>query len=186
MGWRARLIAGLLLVALISTWSAWKPAEDADPLLAELLAQRSDYVLHDFEIVSLNAEGEEAFTLTAPQMQQTIGARTMELTSPTFFVPQRDDRRWHVTANTGWVSENSDEVRLRGEVLAVPLNDDSLKIETEALNVFPQQELATSTELVTLTRPGATMHGTGMRAHLADNRVELLANTRFQHAPSHR
>jgi len=186
MGWRSLLTASLLLVALITTWSVWRSGEPES--LSDLLAQRSDYVLYDFELVSLNAEGEEAFTLIAPELQQTPGARTMELTTPVFFIPQNDNRRWQVNADTGWVSANSDEVRLRGHVIAVPMGESppSLRIETKQLDVFPQKDLATSKALVTLTRPGATMRGTGMRAHLAQNRVELLSKTRFRHDPSPR
>jgi len=186
MGWRSQLTIALLLVAAITTWSAW---EDNTPEpLENLIAQRSDYVLYDFNLVSLNTEGEEAFTLSAPQLQQTPGARTLELTTPTFLIPQGQTRRWQVNAETGWVSANNDEIRLRGGVVAVPVGDTSTKprIETEALDIFPQQELATSGTDVTLTRPGATMRGTGMRAHLDQNRVELLSNVTIRHAPTSR
>jgi len=185
MGWRSLLTLGLLLIALITTWSTWQ-SQEPEPL-TELLAQRSDYVLYDFDLVSLNADGEEAFTLSAPELHQTPGARTLELTTPTFFIPQNNNRRWQVNANTGWVSANSEQVRLRGHVIAAPIDEsDQTRIETEALDVFPQQELATSDVLVTLTRPGATMRGTGMRAHLDQNRVELLSKTRLLHDPSSR
>jgi len=185
MGWRSLLTLGLGLIALITTWSAWQRREPKP--LTEFLAQRSDYVLYDFDLVSLNADGEEAFTLSAPELHQTPGARTLELTTPTFFIPQHNNRRWQVNADTGWVSANSEEVRLRGDVIAAPMGETGqTRIETEALDLFPQQQLATSQALVTLTRPGATMRGTGMRAHLDQNRVELLSKTRLLHAPSSR
>jgi len=186
MGWRSLLTIALLLVALITTWSAW---QDDDPApLTDLIAQRSDYVLYDFDLVSLNTEGGEAFTLSAPQLQQTPGARTLELTTPIFLIPQGETKRWQVNADSGWISAASDEVRLRGSVIATPVDDASAKprIETEALDVFPQKQLATSDAVVTLTRPGATMRGTGMRAQLDHNRVELLSNVTLLHAPSSR
>jgi len=186
MGWRSLLTAGLLLVALITTWTAWQRPEPTP--LTELLTQRSDYVVYDFDIVSLNSEGREAFTLTAPLLQQTSGARTLELTTPTFFIPKGATERWQLNAERGWISANSDELRLRGKVIATPLGDaeTSPRIETEALDVFPQKELATSDTHVTLSRPGATMRGTGMRAHLDQNRVELLSNVTIRHEPSPR
>jgi len=186
MGWRSLSTIALLLIAAITTWSAWQ-GKDLAPL-SELLAQRSDYVLHDFTLVSLNTEGEEAFTLTAPQLQQTPGARTLEMTTPIFLIPQGETKRWQINADTGWVSAASDEVRLRGNVVAVPVDEASgqPRIETDALDIFPQQELATSDTDVTLTRPGATMRGTGMRAHLGHNRVELLSKVNIQHDPSFR
>jgi len=183
MGRRSLLTTALLLVALITTWSAWQ--DQPPPPVIGPSDQRSDYVLYDFELVSLNAEGVEAFTLNAPQLRQTPGARTLELAAPTFFIPQAAQRRWQIIADNGWVSATNDEVRLRGGVVATPMHDPSgqTRIETEMLDIFPQQDLATSDAEVLLARPGATMRGTGMRAHLGHNRVELLSNIHLQHDP---
>jgi len=186
MGWRPLLSAGLLLVALVTTWSAWQDKNPALPL--EPGTPRSEYVLHEFDLVSLNAQGEEAFTLSAPQLRQTPGARTLELTTPTFLIPRGETDYWQVNADSGWISASSDEVRLRGSVVATPGGNANAhtRIETEALDIFPQKELATSDANVTLTRPGATMRGTGMRAHLRHNRVELLSKVTIRHDPSSR
>jgi len=183
MGWRSLLTLGLLLVALLTTWATWQGREPAP--LADLLAQRSDYVLYDFDLVNLNAEGKEVFTLSSPQLRQTPGGRALELNTPVFLLPQGETRHWQVHAASGWVSANSDEIRLRGGVVATPLDDASgqIRIETETLDLFPQQELASTGSDVTLTRPGATMRGTGMRAHLDQNRVELLSNVTLRHTP---
>jgi len=185
MGWRSPLTAALLLAALLSGWLAWRDKPLPSP--AAPIAQHSDYVLYNFDLVSLNSEGEEAFTLSAPQLRQTPGARTLDLTTPTFLIPQGGQRRWQVNANSGWISASNDEIRLRGEVIATPIDAaDQTRIVTEALDVFPQQHLATSNAVVTLSRLGTTMHGSGMRAHLDQNRVELLSNVKIRHDPSSR
>jgi len=186
MGWRLLLSLALLLVALITSLFAWQrdtPAPADAPV-----AERSDYVLYDFDLVSLNSEGEEAFTLNAPQLRQTPGARTLELTTPDILIPQGDAQYWQVNANSGWISADGDEVRLRGGVKATPADDPSGQtwIVTEALDIFPQQSLATTSAVVTLARPGATMHAVGMRVHLDHNRVELLSKVHLRHAPSSR
>ncbi|ATD68892.1 LPS export ABC transporter periplasmic protein LptC [Luteimonas chenhongjianii] len=187
VNWRLTLTVVLLLGALVSGWSVWR---QNDSIIPEDAADgRTDYLLRDFDIVALNNEGREAFSLQAPELQQTPGARTLELVTPLFLIPESDgEGRWTVRAKTGWVSESNDEVRLRGEVVA-----DSpegyprpTRMRTEALNVFPQRNHATSDVLVDVVQPGFTMQGTGMRADLDSGRIELLSEVKLRNEPNSR
>jgi len=185
MGWRSILSACLLLAALLTGWSAWREQEKIPPPASQ--TARSDYVLHEFTLVVLNAEGLESFSVEAPLLRQTVGARTLELETPLFLLPDRDHRerpRWQLIADSGLVSADGQHIRLSGDVQATPFDErNPMRIETGRLDLFPQQELATSDALVTITRPGTTMLGTGMRAQLDANRVELLSNVNFRNEP---
>lgn len=187
MNWRLILTVVLLLGALFSGWSAWR---QNDSIVADDAADgRTDYLLRDFDIVALDNEGREAFSLQAPQLQQTPGARTLELVTPVFLIPETEgDGRWTVRSQTGWVSENNEEVRLRGEVTAdsPESNPRPTQMRTEAMNVFPQRNQATSDVLVDVVQAGSTMQGTGMRADLDSGRIELLSNVRFRNEPNSR
>jgi lipopolysaccharide export system protein LptC len=186
VNWRTGLLLVLLAGALVSGWSAWMQRGDAD--VDEDTPERSDYVLRDFELVTLNAEGQESFSLRAPVLRQTPGARTLELTTPLFLMPDHHGSHWEVRSRTGWVNEKSDEIRLRGDVVASsPLGASrSTTLNTEEMDVFPQKNLATSPGPVTVTTPGSTMRGTGMRAHLADKRIQLLSKVKLSHEPYRR
>ena len=186
MNWRLAIVLVLLAGAVLTGWHAWKDrlvADDAAPAEA-----RSDFILRDFEIIALNGEGQESFALRAPQMHQTPGARTMELATPLFLMPVEHGGHWEVRSRTGWVSEKSDEIRLRGDVIAnSPMGATRpTTVKTEELDLFPQQNLATSTVLVTTTSPGTTMQGTGMRLQMTDKRLELLSKVKLSHAPNRR
>lgn len=186
MSWRSLLLLALLVGALVSGWSAWVKRGDVVPV--EAGEERSAYVLHDFELVTLNADGRESFSLKAPNLHQTPGARTLELTTPIFLMPDQHGSHWEIRSKTGWVNETSEEIRLRGEVVAnSPMGASRPTVlNTEELDIFPQQNLATSAVVVTTTGPGTTMQGTGMRAHLADKRVELLSKVKLSHEPNRR
>lgn len=186
MSWRGVMVLVLLVGALVSGWSAWVQRDDMDEEAAD--AQRSAYVLRDFELVTLDAEGKESFSLKAPHLQQTPGARTLELTTPLFLMPDHHGSHWEIRSRTGWVNEKSDQIRLRGDVVAnSPMGATRpTTMRTEELDVFPQQNLATSSAPVSITGPGSTMHGTGMRAHLSDKRVELLSKVKLSHEPNRR
>ena len=92
MNWRVVLTLVLLAGAILSGWSVWR--QNADHATTATAGGRSDYVLHDFELVALDGTtGKEAFTLRAPTLQRNPGDRTMSLTTPLFLVPD-DDVYW--------------------------------------------------------------------------------------------
>ncbi len=172
---------GLLLAALASAWSLWRNRVVPEGEGAE--TGRSEYMLRDFELISLDKSGKEAFTLRAPLLQETPGASTMDLTTPLFLLPDKDGKYWEVRSKTGWVSENREEVRLRGDVdLRSPEGSErNVNMKTEQLNVFPETNRATSDALVTITQPGSILRGRGLEADLADKRYKLLSQVQSQY-----
>src|SRR4249919_1226343 len=103
MNWRVVLTLVLLAGAIVSGWSVWR--KNAGHGVAGTSSGRSDYVLHDFELVTLDGTtGKEAFTLRAPILQRNPRGRTMSLTTPLFSVPDVAGHYWEVGALTGWVN----------------------------------------------------------------------------------
>ncbi|HEY0502449.1 MAG TPA: LPS export ABC transporter periplasmic protein LptC [Lysobacter sp.] len=176
MNWRALLTVGLLAGALLSGWALWLQ-RDRDEATGTV-SRRPDYVLNDFEVVVLNQEGKESFTLTAPRLARDPDVRTMDITTPLFQIPPSPGSQasaWEVRSDTGWVAEKADEVRLRGNVRADSTNADGkpVKIRTDELNVFPDARRATSTAAVTVTQPGLILNGRGLEADLDAKRIIL-------------
>ncbi|HVI26205.1 MAG TPA: LPS export ABC transporter periplasmic protein LptC [Xanthomonadaceae bacterium] len=185
MNWRLGLTLLLLAGAIVTGWSVLRQRDQGVPAASG--GGRSDYVLHDFELIALDDDGSESFTLRAPLLQETPGARTMELTTPLFLLPDEDGRYWQVRARRGWISEQRDRIRLREDVrLDSPPGEDPTAMRTEELNVFPEKRLATSELAVTVTEPGLTMIGRGLRAELDAKRFTLLSQARTLYVPSSR
>ena len=84
MTWRVGLTLVLLLAAIACGWSVWTHSGGGIDAAA---STRSDYVLHDFEIVSLDSQGEESFTLRGPRLQRDPGAKSMTCCLPTTIRP---------------------------------------------------------------------------------------------------
>lgn len=188
MSWRGGLIAVLLVLAIASGWSAWRqraevPADDAP-------ASRPDYVLEDFQLVSLDEHGHESFALSAPWLHRDPADQTMSLREPVFLVPEGGDTGlyWDLRAATGWISADSEQMRLDGSVVAVsdPEGERSLRMETETLEVFPRQRRARSDAAVTIIQPGTTMNGTGLEADLASRRFQFTSKVHTRHVPTRR
>src|SRR5690606_4187885 len=172
--------------ALLSGWFAWRAdipdLDQADDTV------RSDYILRDFEVVTLDSSGQESFSLRAPELQQTPGARTLELGTPLSLLPDQPGGRWEVRSKTGWVNEKSTLVQLRGDVVAdSPMGATRpTVVRTEQMDVYPEDNRATSATVVTITTPGTTMRGTGMEADLASKRIRLLSKVSLNNDPTRR
>lgn len=186
MTWRGTLTLVLLVAAIVTGWSAWR--QRAETTESAVASTRADYVLHDFELVALDGEGQEAFLVRAPLLARSPDDKTMSITTPLFLIPDKHGKRWQVRSKTGWVSADNSEVRLRGKVEATSPPGDSRPsvMKTEQLKVFPDKNMASSAVLVTVTQPGFTMRGTGMRADLADKRIQLLSKVSTRYDPTRR
>ena len=182
VSWRTGLTIALLLAAIASGWSVWKLSRPADD---GVLKTRSDYVLRDFEITSLDKQGKESFTLRGPVLQRDPADKTMELDTPLFLVPDRQNRYWQVSARHGVVPADGSQLQLRGQVLATSPADapPATRIETEQLNLFPGENRATSSAAVAITRPGLTMNGHGMQADFDRQQISLLSQVRTRYVP---
>lgn len=188
MSWRIVLTLVLLVAAAISGWSIWthRPERRA----VAVAEQRSDYTLHDFELVVLDRQGKESFTLRAPELLRSPGDRTMSLATPLFLIPPAPGARnggWEVRARSGWVSAEGDELRLRGAVEATTLdNARPVRMTTDQLNVYPERKRASTPSAVTVTQPGSILRGRGMTALLDTSRVQLHSNVKVRYVPSGR
>ena len=186
MSWRSALTLVLLVAAIATGWSVWRQRAVEAPAAAG--PARPDYVLHDFELVALDSQGKEAFVLRAPELARSPDDRTLSIVTPLFLIPDDAGQRWELRSKTGWVAADNSEVRLRGDVEATspPSDTRPTVMKTEQLNVFPDRDEATSPVLVTVTSPASTMRGTGMRADLADNRIQLLSKVTLSYEPTRR
>ncbi|MDO5506134.1 MAG: LPS export ABC transporter periplasmic protein LptC [Pseudoxanthomonas suwonensis] len=176
----------LVLGAAVTGLLLWQKRPAA--VQAKVAEERSGYVLHDFELIALDENGKESFAVHAPHLQETPGARTLELKEPLFLLPSTDvpGEHWELRARSGWVSDDQEEVRLRGEVVGTSPEGGTrqLTMNTGRLNVYPRQRRASSDDVVTLVQPGSTMTGRGMEALLSENRVTLQSEVKGRYVPS--
>ncbi len=176
MSWRTLATLALIGGALLTGWMLWSQRHPAAaPGTGD---SPPDYILNDFELIALDAEGRESFTLRAPRLERDPDSRTMDITTPLFIIPAREGSQagaWEVRSRTGWVSAEGDEIRLRGEVLADSRDAGGrpTRIATEQLDVFPEDKRAQSPVKVKVTRPGLTMNGHHLVADLEGNRITL-------------
>ncbi|MEO5566171.1 MAG: LPS export ABC transporter periplasmic protein LptC [Luteimonas sp.] len=182
MSWRTTITVLLLVAALLSGWSIWR--NRAQTHLDQTAGSRPDYVLHDFDLVVLDNLGQESFTLRAPTMLRTPGERSMQMTTPVFFLPDSNKHYWRVSARTGWVAPGGEELRLRGDVrVASPPEQREVLMATEGMDIYPNRDLATSDSVVTITQPGSILSGRGLETNLATRQYQLKSEVHTRYVP---
>ena len=100
MSWRTLLGLVLLVAAAVTGWSAWNMRERAAPDAGA--GQRSDYVLRDFELVTLGKDGTESVRLRAPELQRSREDESLDIVRPLFLMPG-EGGGWQLAADRGWV-----------------------------------------------------------------------------------
>ncbi len=185
MNWRSVLGIALLAAALISGISAWRNRANRVPEAPQ--EGVNDFVLGNFEIISLDKDGKESVTLRAPAMARNRADQTSAITKPVFLMPSDSGQHWEMQADTGWVSPKGEELRLRGNVAGDSPKDGTTPpttFRTDALDVFPDQNLARTTSQVTMTRPGLHQTGVGFRANLKTQQYSLLSQVKTRYEPN--
>lgn len=189
MSWRGIVTVMLLVGVLLSGWALWSQRDrGAGEVHA---AKRPDYVLNDFQIVVLDDEGKESFTVRAPRLERDPEVKTTDIVTPEFEIPPRPGSTstpWLVRAKTGWIDAEGKELRLRGQVQADSTNPRGkpVQVRTDELNVFPDDNRATSAALVTVTEPGFILNGRGLEADLDAKRIILTSDVKARYERSAR
>lgn len=188
MNGRAIIVVLLTVVASLTGWSLWQKRLNDEGQTAP--AGRADYVLQDFELVALNEQGQESFTLRAPRLARDPNAKSMDITTPLFLIPPRAGSQgepWEVRSKTGWVSAKGEELRLRGDVKAVSVGAaQPTTLASEEMNVFPKTKRASSAAQVTITRPGSILRGRGLEVSLASKQYTLQSEVSSSYVPPRR
>ncbi|OHE81319.1 MAG: LPS export ABC transporter periplasmic protein LptC, partial [Lysobacterales bacterium GWF1_69_6] len=165
----------LVLAFVLGSYAVWQWRQRQGPPPAP--PQRSDYVLRDYELITLNEAGEEAFTVVGPELERDPQGKTLTLDQPRFSFPAKGGGRWNARSDSAWVSAKADEVRLlaRVEMVGPPgETGDRTVFATDRLFVFPDAQTASSGGRVTVTHGDSILAGTGLEVDMQAKRFQLL------------
>jgi len=175
------LLAAAAALTGIAVWQL-RPA----PKAASPSSARSDYILQNFELTSLNERGQEAFSVAAPHLERDPGGKSLTIDKPQFSFPDRKEGHWVATSDQAWVADKGVEVRLNENVKFTgppSPSGERTRFSTAHLQIFPKQDLALSSDSVTVTRSDSILQGQGLRADMKAHKISLLANVKGRYAP---
>lgn len=182
---RRGLIGTALLVAVLASgWLALhlRPDRTAQAFVGP---PRADYTMDHYQLVVLDASGNESFTVSGPQLSRDPLSAEIFLERPLFTIPS-EDGTWTATSLSGWVNAAADELRLTRsvELDGPPAPAASpMRVRTEALHVRPEERTAHSPLAVSIDRGTSILTGRGLDADLDTRRLQLHAEVRIRHEP---
>jgi lipopolysaccharide export system protein LptC len=174
------LVSAIVLVSL-AVWQ-WSQRPGPPPPAP----QRSDYVLRDYELTTLDKEGRESFTVRGPYLQRDVGGKSLSLVEPRFSFPASQGGRWNARSEAAWVSPGADQVHLLRQVEMVgPPSEAGLRVRfaTERLRVLPDVDRADTARPVTVTHGDSILVGTGLDVDMTAKRFQLLNDVKGHYAP---
>ena len=182
-------LLGLLLsiVTLFSSWWAWEHRPtSAAPTTAD---NRADSVFETVTLTTTNPRtGLESLTVQTPHLLRQTSDGTGVLTTPVFYLPdQKSTAYWTLRAQRGLLSANGQRLQLQQDVRAdSPPTADHVPttFRTEHLTIYPNQQLAKTTDRVTLTQPGIRQTGVGFEADLKSKSVMFFSNVQSRYDPA--
>lgn len=180
---RLNLVLGACAVVLVGL-AAWQLLRRPPPAP---VADRSEYVLRDYELVVLDDAGKESFTVTGPHLFREPGARSLLLEQPRFAFPSAQGR-WNARSDTAWVSPGAEEVQLRDQVEMIgPVNPSGqrTRFATDRLSVFPGDQRASTADdqRVTVEQGDSILQGLGLAVDMQAKRFQLKNDVKGRYAP---
>ncbi len=178
----------LMVMVLIAIASFWILRQLEPDLFGSRRTQRHvpDFYMENFVTTTMNKAGTPKRRVEAEYMAHFPDTNTHEFQRPDMLIYRPQGSPWHVRSERGWLSSSGDVMLLLGKVHIwrnTPDNQKHLDIRTEDLRVLPEREYGETDKPVTITTATSRTTGTGMRAHLAQNRLEILNDVHTHYEP---
>ncbi len=177
---RRRLAIFLAITAVASFWLLRTITREEEIALRDL-AQYPDYYMENFSTLTMNQEGLPKNRISADYMAHYPDDDTTELLKPRMEVYHETRQPINVSSDKGWVTSDNEVILLKGNVY-LHRNDESGKPELEVLaddaRVLVKKDYAETDNSATLIRDRMVTNSTGMRAYMAEQRLEFLSNVK--------
>lgn len=180
-------LAVMIALALASFWTLRQL--DVDILAPDTATRHTpDLYMENFVSTAMGPDGRPHRRVEAEYMAHFPDTDTHEFQRP-YMIMYRAGALppWHVRSERGWLSATGDVMLLLGKVHIWRDNASGVKeldIKTEDLRVLPERDYGETDKPVVITTPASQTHGVGMKAYLAESRLELLkdVHTRYESA----
>ncbi|TAJ91638.1 MAG: LPS export ABC transporter periplasmic protein LptC [Gammaproteobacteria bacterium] len=172
---RVIIIFGLLVLAGLSFWLLRRLATSGDRDVSQV-PELPDYYMEDFSTIVMGADGLPARRLRALYIEHYPGNDFTLLTTPTLELLDTANPV-RLSADKGWVTDGDEVILLEGKVEILELNaagEMRLRIRTEKVRILPDSGYAETDQYAEIDSARLRLTGTGMRAHLHEDRFEVL------------
>ena len=175
---------GVLFFALIISFY-FLQATMNQPKLIQHSKFTPDLYASNITMLETDDQGHWKHQIRAEALTHYTDKNHSVFSKPIITILRPEQQPWIIHADAANAYEGSDVVTLTGHVRARQAageHNDSTLILTEAVTIERDNDIATSDQHVRIITPDSQIDADGMRVHLHDKRVKLLANVRGYYA----
>jgi LPS export ABC transporter protein LptC len=180
---RTMASVGILLVTALGSTALLLRAREK-PLAQEASPQLGiGYYLTDAMLSGTGDDGRILYRVRASTVVQTPGDGSVNMENVSVDYEPATQIPWSLRADTGKMLPGGKIMRLSGNVVAATRDADRppATISTDYLEFDPDTDTATTTSKVVIRYADSIVEGTGLRAMLREDRMELLADVQGQY-----
>lgn len=185
MSARYTLLLTLLIAAAAGSWYASRrPADTAESQGLDISDHRG-YYLDAARILGTGSDGALLYEINAARAEQRSDNR-IEFSDVRIEYSPASDVPWTIRADMATLYPDRQRVLLQGHVVASSargFSGDETEIRAPVLEFDPENYIAETDERVQVRIGARSLTGTGMRASLNENRMELKSNVSGRFIP---
>ncbi|MCA1247460.1 LPS export ABC transporter periplasmic protein LptC [Massilia oculi] len=186
---RWKLLAIMMIATFCAFGSFWlvqlMDDEDRDARLGGPLDE-PDYIVENFSFVRMTPEGKPNYVVSGRRMAHTPQGDVSRVEAPVLEGMAPGRPRMTIVASRAEIYHEEHRVELLGKVdiqrPATPTSE-ALRVRTEALTVLPDEEILRTRLPIEMQLGAATVHGTGMEANNATQKLHLASRGQIVYPP---
>lgn len=141
-------------------------------------AQRTepDYFVFNFNYIKMLPEGKPNYHLTGTKLTHFPADDSHKIDLPVYTSLDKAKPEQYVRADVAFIKEDATKVHMHGNVIGnrkATAKTDPLRLETEYLLVFPDEDAMQTDKAVTIKRNNMTIKGVGMYANNATGEMRI-------------
>ncbi len=186
---RFRLIVILAVTGLMALSTFWLnmviSRSSSDPRAGEQ-RKEPDYFVFNFNYIKMLPSGKPNYHLTGTKLTHFPADDSHQIDMPVYTNLDKTKPPQYVRSNMALIKEDSTKVHMHGNVIgdrSATATTESLRLETEYLLVFPDEDAMQTDKAVTIKRGNATIQGVGMDANNATGEMRVHHQTSVTMSP---
>ena len=146
----------------------------------EKLKNAVDLTVTNINFKEFNQKGELANYLETPLVEHVPKNNTHLLTKPHIIVKEEDKAPWDINAQYAKAVKGGQKITFSNDVTIAQKKDiknGNILLRTEEITYFPNKKYAITKKDVKLQQDESIVEATGLKAFLAENRIQFLSKT---------
>jgi lipopolysaccharide export system protein LptC len=184
---RNLIISTLLIISVaLSSWSIF--VSNRTPLISHPKSERlPDAFMEDIVALILNKQGTPALKVVAPKMVHYSNDDATEIQNPIVTIYHHSPNPWKIHSDFAKTVQGISQILFWSHVVIHHLQDQenpTTTMQTTALTVFPDKQVAETDQPVTILQPDSTVEAVGMTADINDGTIKLLSKAKGEYVPT--